>query len=214
MPARTMLGRSRCGALRLTFALVLVGCSKPDERASVTDRDAARLPPAPPAFVSGTPVAVFADAGSIDGRTPLEQARAYEENGQHWLARLVLEQKALGPDGTPAEIELLAGVCHEQGDESCLESCSKKLGRKLKFDAGAGQGASAASGARVHSEPDSDAARARDLLLKNHLVEARKILEPKVLDGKASNEELRLLKTVCGEQADRMCVALCDAKLR
>jgi hypothetical protein len=42
----------------------------------------------------------------------------------------------------------------------------------------------------------------------------RKKLEPKVLDGKASKEEIRRLRAACAKQGDRMCVALCDAKLR
>ena len=165
----------------------------------------------PPVAFSGAPVSTFADAGAIDGKTPYEQARAYEAGGQYWLARLVLEKKALGSDGTKAEIELLAHLCHQQGDDACVADCSKRLGKKLKFDGGPPR-APLPSG--EHKEPDSDAARARDHLLKRQFDEARKILEPKVLDGKASKEEIRLLKSVCKEQGDRMCVALCDAKLK
>ena len=165
----------------------------------------------PPALFSSTPVSSFADAGALEGKTPYEQAHIYEESGQYWLARLVLEKKALGSDGTKAEIELLAHLCHQQGDEACVEDCSKRLGRKLKFDGGAPKQQVAGG---EHKEPDSDAARARDHLLKHRLKQAREILEPKVIDGKASKEEIRLLKSVCKEQGDRMCVALCDAKLK
>ena len=50
-------------------------------------------------------------------------------------------------------------------------------------------------------------------MLEAQLDPARKTLEPKVLDGKATREELRLLRTICDKQDDRMCVALCDSKL-
>ncbi len=165
----------------------------------------------PPVAFSGTPVSSFVDAGPIDGKSPYEQARIYDEGGQYWLARLVLEKKALGSDGTKSEIELLAHICHQQSDDACVEECSKRLGKKLKFDGGAPKPQLPAG---EHKEPDSDAARARDHLLKHRLKEARDILEPKVIDGKASKEEIRLLKSVCKEQGDRMCVALCDAKLK
>lgn len=180
----------------------------PDEPAPVIAPATATVPPV--AF-SSTPVSSFADAGDIDGKTPYEQARAYEAGGQYWLARLVLEKKALGEDGTKSEIELLALICHRQGDDACVEDCSKRLGKKLKFDGGAPK---APLPTGEHKEPETDAARARDHLLKHRLKEAREILEPKVIDGKASKEELRLLKSVCKEQGDRMCVALCDAKLK
>ncbi|MDF2696796.1 MAG: hypothetical protein K0S65_5179, partial [Labilithrix sp.] len=114
-------------------------------------------------------------------------------------------------DGTKAEVELLAIICNEQGDPGCVEECGRRLGKKLKFDGGAPK---VALDAGEHKEPESDVARARDHVLKHRLGEAREILEPKVLDGKASKEEVRLLKNVCKEQGDRMCVALCDAKLR
>jgi hypothetical protein len=50
--------------------------------------------------------------------------------------------------------------------------------------------------------------------LRHQSQEARAILEPKVLDGKASKEEIRLLKSVCKAEKDRMCVALCNTKLK
>lgn len=180
--------------------------STDDQPPPVIASATATVPP-----VSGTPVSTFADAAPIDGKTPYEQALAYEASGQYWLGRLVLEKKALGSDGTKVEIELLAHICHQQGDDACVEECSKRLGKKLKFDGGVPK-QPLPSG--EHKEPESDAARARDHLLKHQLEEARAILEPKVIDGKASKEEIRLLKSVCKEQGDRMCVALCDAKLK
>jgi hypothetical protein len=106
----------------------------------------------------------------------------------------------------------------QQNDESCVEQCGKKLGRKIKFTATApkdtGPPAASASVGSEHKEPETDLARARDLVLKNDYENARKTLEPKVLDGKASREEIRMLKTICQKQSDRMCMALCDAKLK
>ena len=169
------------------------------------------VPPAAP--FNATPVADFADAGNLDGQTPYEQAKAYHAQGQLWMARLVLERKALGADATKDETELLVKICQDQQDEKCVDACAKKLGHKIKMLDG-GASASAKSAAPEHKEPDSDLARARDLVLKGQLDPARKTLEPRVLDGKASREEVRLLKTVCEQQRDRMCVALCDSKLK
>lgn len=195
------------------------GCSKkgsgdrpaPAQSAPATTQGAAGPATVPPVLLSAAPVAEFSDAASAGGKPPYEQAVAYEANGQLWLARLVLERKALGPDGTPREVELLAGICQEQGDEICVDACSARLGRKLELDAGVGRRRVAATG--EHEEPSSDAARARDLILAHRPVDARKLLEAKVIDGRASKEEVRLLKTACQEQGDRMCIALCDAKL-
>lgn len=200
-------------AMPLVAVVAPGGCSKkqPDDPPPPVVSTTATVPPV---ALSGeaTPVSAFADAASIDGKTPYEQARIYEENGQLWMARLVLEKKALGPDATKAETELLAAICHEQSDEACVEECSKKLGRKLKFDGG--MPARPKLDAGEHKEPDSEMAKARDLLLKHKLKEARDILEPKVIDNKASKEEIRLLRNICKEQSDRMCMALCDAKLK
>jgi hypothetical protein len=168
------------------------------------------VPPAAP--FNATPVAELADAANLDTRPPFEQAKALEASGQLWMARLVLERQALGSGGTKDEAELLARICQQQNDVACLDACSKKLGRKIKLEAGAPAGGGA--GARIHSEPDSELARARDLVLKLQYDPARKLLEPKVLDGKASREETRMLRTICAKQGDRMCVALCDTKLR
>lgn len=175
------------------------------------------VPPAAP--FNATPVAKFADAGNIDGQPPFEQATIYEGNGQLWMARLVLERKALGSDATTAETELLAKICMQQNDVSCVDKCSVKLGRKIKFDGGvpvsaADAGKPGAVTGQEHQEPDTELARTRDLVLKKQFDLARKQLEPKVLDGKASREEIRLLETICEKQRDRMCVALCESKLK
>lgn len=175
------------------------------------------VPPAAP--FNATPVAKFADAGNIDGQPPFEQATFYEGNGQLWMARLVLERKALGSDATPQETELLAKICQQQGDAECLEACSAKLGRKIKLDGGVARastdaGKPGAVAGQEHKEPDTELARARDLVLKKQFDIARKSLEPKVLDGKASREEIRLLQNICEQQRDRMCVALCASKLK
>jgi hypothetical protein len=206
----------RVAALPLSTALVAMGataCSKkappPDEPPPVIASAVATVPPV--ALSGVAPVSAFADASVADDKPPYEQARTYEAGGQHWLARLVLERKALGSDGTKREIELLASICHEQGDEACIDECSKRLGKKLKFDARSPRQALAAG---EHKEPDNDAARARDHLLKRRFKDAREILEPKVLDGSASKEEIRLLRNVCQQQGDRMCTALCGAKLK
>ncbi len=169
-------------------------------------------PTVPPVAMSGVaPVSDFLDAGAQGDKSPYDQALAYQTAGQHWLARLVLERKALGPAGTREEAELLALICHTQGDPTCVDECEKKVGKKIHLDGGAG-GVPMKAG--VHAEPDSDVARARDLLLKKKTKEARAILEPKVIDGKSSSEETRLLRTICKTEGDRMCIALCDQKLR
>jgi len=179
-----------------------------------------KVPPIAP--LHGGPPAEI-DAGNLDTQPPFEQAKVFESNGQLWMARLVLEKKALGADGTKEEAELLAKICQQQSDEACVEACGTKLGRKIKYDASAPPAASAsaraggADGGRdapLHKEPDSELARTRDLVLKMQYESARKALEPKVLDGRASREEIRLLKTICEKQTDRMCIALCDAKLK
>ncbi len=199
-------------ALQSSLALVacdLVKKKPPPEEA----------PPPPPSAPSRTPqtfdptpVGQFADA-DVDGKTPLEQARAYEATGQLWLARLVLEPKALGGDGTKEEAELLGSICARQGDRVCLDKCEKKAGHKLSVDAGPPRVIEAGI---THEEPDNDAARARALYQKGDLAGAHKLLEPKVLGDKASKEEIRLLRTICSKEGEqqKMCVALCDAKLK
>lgn len=198
----------------LTAALVLLvtACKKPAHEEAPPSVIASATATVPPVAVSGVaPVSAFVDAAPPDGQTPYEQARGYRESGQLWLARLVLEKRALGPDAMQQETELLALICHEQGDDRCIAECSKKLGKKLKFDGGAPR---PKIDPGEHKEPETDLARARDLTLKGQYREARDMLEPKVLDGKASKAEIRLLRSVCKQQGDRMCMALCDAKLK
>jgi hypothetical protein len=178
-------------------------------------------PPPPPSNIPSAttpvpqamPVADFdASMEPLEGKSPLETARIYESRGQDWMAQMALEKKAFGPDGTKHEIEFLAFICHKRDDEECLKKCELKLGKKLHFDGGAPRGPIDAG--RDPNEHKSDVAKARDYILKKEWDAARPLLEPKVLEGKASKEEIRLLKQVCKEQGDRMCVALCDAKLK
>jgi hypothetical protein len=211
-----MLRRAAFGLLPL---LLLAAC---DRTPKAEARDTPPIPTVPEkvppaASFNATPVAQFADAGNLEGAPPFEQAIGYEANGQLWMARLVLEQKALGSDATKNETELLLKICMQQDDAPCVESCGKKLGRKIKFDAGAPRDArssSPVSSRPEHAEPDTELAKIRDLVLKKELDRARKALEPKVLDGKASREEVRLLSSICTSQNDRMCVALCEQKLK
>ena len=218
-----MISRS-LSLFAVAVGFVSLGACKPKDSPPDPDsRDASlttssgvpdKVPPAAP--FNATPVAQFVDAGSADGKPPFEQATFYEANGQLWMARLVLERKAFDSDGTPREVELLAKICQQQGDEPCVEACGKKLGRKIKLDGGAGRTAADAGAVagQEHKEPDTELARERDLVLKKQFDIARKALEPKVLDGKASREEIRLLQTICEQQRDRMCVALCTSKLK
>jgi hypothetical protein len=57
------------------------------------------------------------------------------------MARLLLEPRALAPDGTKEEVELLARVCRSQGDGACLERCAQRLGGPLASPAGSRAGA-------------------------------------------------------------------------
>ena len=207
------------------FLVLLLACDRTpkagaDSRSSDPPPVIAPAPAVVPPSFNGTPVAPvaqFADAAaSLEAQPPVDQAKGYEATGQLWMARLVLEQKALGDTGTKEERELLARICDAQHDPSCLDACGAKLGRKLKLDAGSSHGAEGASGiaGRDHVEPDTDLARARDHVLKKQYEPARKLLEPKLLAGSASREEIRMLRTICDKQGDRMCVALCDTKLK
>jgi hypothetical protein len=209
--------RLRVGSV-VPFLALAASCDRTPKDGAGEGRDAAPVviasareivPPAAP--FNATPLAELGDGGNLDTQPPFEQATVFESNGQLWMARLVLERKALGGDGTKEEAELLARICQQQSDEPCLEACGTKLGRKIKLQKSA---APSADSGRVHAEPDTELARARDLVLKMQYEPARKSLEPKVLDGKATREEIRLLRTICEKQGDRMCVALCDTKLK
>lgn len=215
-----MSARSSLLSTVVAVGLTLVAC-KP--KGSPPEGDAALpgvpevVPPAAP--FNATPVAQLAEAGNLEGQSPFQQATYYEANGQLWMARLVLERQALSADATKAETELLVKVCQQQGDEACVAACGAKLGRKIKMDGGVSSaigdaGKPGAVTGQEHKEPDTELARARDLVLKLQFEDARKVLEPKVLDGKASREEIRMLKTICEKQRDRMCVALCESKLK
>lgn len=190
--------------------LVFVACKLKPSQDDVAPPAPAPVSSAPPAASSAVPVAQSAGAGDLTSKSAYELARDYESAGQYWMARLALERKALGSDGTKEETELLARICSEQGDEDCVASCGAKLGRKLKLDAGVPKGAASAD----RKDPAADMARARDLIAKGRFGDARAILEPKVLDGKPTKDEVRMLRLVCDREGDRMCVALCDAKLR
>ncbi len=215
-----MTRSSRTRELRAAFVFVvplaLVACDrfkpkKPPEPVEPVTPVVTSASPVPPAMpLSDVDAAVI----ETEGKTPLEQSKAYYAAGQNWMARLVIEQKALGPSATKEETLHLAQICHDQGDKNCLDNCSKKLGKKLSFDGGVPKLGDAGGGAPEHQEPDTDLAKARDLLLKTQLVKARAILEPKVLSDKASPEEIKMLRMVCEKQGDKMCVALCASKLK
>lgn len=167
----------------------------------------------PPAFGGVGPAGPAGSAADADGSAPktqYEQAEAYWNGGQVWMARLVLENQALSPAATPEETELLAKICAHQVDRACLEACSSKLGRKIEVDAGA-------VGTRSKSEGVKSAARepsVEELMQKGEVAQARQLLEPKVLDGKATQADIKNLKAICARQGDKMCIALCNAKLR
>lgn len=214
----TRLTRTRelRAAIIVVVPVALVACDRfkpkkpldqPEPVPPVVVTSAAPVPPAMPLE------AVDAAVIDTEGKTPLEQSKAYYAAGQNWMARLVIEQKALGASATKEETLHLAQICHDQGDKSCLDNCSKKLGKKLSFDGGVPR-AGDAGGPIEHQEPDTDVAKARDLLLKMQLVKARAILEPKVLGGTATPEEIKMLRMVCEKQNDKMCVALCASKLK
>jgi hypothetical protein len=223
----SMVGRGK-GALLLLLAfsvrafpvgaspLALLACEQLTGKKPPVDDPppvvtSAPLPTTPPASFVATPASAFVDAGNLSDLPPVDQAREYYGSGQLWMARLVLEKQALAPSGSREEAEMLARICNDQGDEHCLADCSKKLGRPLRLDGGAPRGFDAG---REHKEPETDAAKARDLALKLQYDQARVLLEPRVLADKASKADIRLLRTICDKQGDRMCVALCDAKLK
>src|SRR4051812_787692 len=106
---RTRSLRSPALVSSLLTLLALAACKPKDPPPDPDARNASAsvsnvpevVPPAAP--FNATPVAKFADAGNIDGLPPFEQATIYEGNGQLWMARLVLEPKAFGSDGTNKE---------------------------------------------------------------------------------------------------------------
>jgi len=213
------------GVLGATSVLGAVGCKRskagtpPDEPPPPLTVTSVTSPVPPVAPFNATPAAQLLDAAVGEGATPLEQARALRAEGQLWKARLLLEPRALSSTSKTAEAELLATICVEQADAECVAACSTRLGRKIPFDAGvrtasSGEGAKGVAVPVLHQEPEGDLAAARDHLLHGRPGAARKLLEPRVLDGRASREEIRMLRAACNAEADRMCVALCDAKLK
>jgi hypothetical protein len=174
--------------------------------------------PVPAVGLTATPVEQFGDASlePLEGKSPFEAAQIYASRGQYWMARLMIEKQGLSADAKPEETELLATICAAQSDPVCIRACETKLGRKLKLDAGAPVRVTVAeAGAPQPSgEPDTELAKARNLVLKKNYAKAREMLEPRLLEGKATREETRLLLEVCKAQRDRMCIALCESKLK
>lgn len=202
----------------LLFAAACKTKPPPEDPPPPATIDTARHP-VPAVGFGVTPVSEFADASlePTEGKTPYETALLYESRGQYWMARLFIEKVGLSPNAKPEETELLARVCAAQSDGNCVRACEAKLGRKLKLDAGAPPPATTppeAGAPPPNGEPDTELSRARNLVLKKDYGKARAALEPKLLDGKASREEIRLLLEVCKAQRDRMCVALCESKLK
>lgn len=115
--------------MRLAVVVVLLtACARKE-----APRDEPRTVPepavtVPPIAQAAEPVTAFLDAGAIE--SPYDQARTNLANGQVWLARLVIEKKALGSTGTPAELELLSKICEQQADKACVRECARKLGTK------------------------------------------------------------------------------------
>jgi hypothetical protein len=165
--------------------------------------------PAPP--ISGTPLSAFLPDGG--GDDTLTQAKKYEANGQLWLARLLVEPLALADDGKQEEVLLLSRICDKQEDDGCIERCNAKLPRNLQTQVKKRDGGRGISIAPPRPDDNSDFGRAQRLILGGKPKEARAILEPKVIDGKSSPEETRLLREACKAQNDKMCVALCNSKL-
>ncbi len=169
------------------------------------------IPTAPPA-ISATPLSAFLPEGGAGNET-LAQAKKYEANGQLWLARLLVEPLALADDGTQEELLMLSRVCEKQEDDACVERCNTRLPKNLQTSVKKRDGGRSVSIAPPRPDDNSDFARAQRLLLGGKAKEARAILEPKVLDGKSTPEETRLLREACKAQGDKMCVALCTSKL-
>jgi hypothetical protein len=168
--------------------------------------------PTPPPVISAAPLSDFLPDGG--GNDTLDQAKKYEANGQYWLARLLIEPLALGDDPRQEEVLLLARVCDKQEDDPCVERCNARLPKNLQLSISkrdGGRGIAVAPPPRP--DDNTDFGRAQKLLLGGKAKDARAILEPKVLSGKSSSDETRLLREVCKTQGDKMCIALCNSKL-
>ena len=177
---------------------------------SVTINGLPSAPTQPQVLVPVQPVSAFSDA-AIEDKTLFQQAKENHERGQNWVARLLIEKTALGPNGTKDEAELLLDICKAQGDSPCVQACATKLGRKILFDGGVAAPGLPGSGSERPSE--TPFTKARDLHLQKKDKEARAILEPRLLDGKGAPEETRLLLEICTVQKDKMCMVLCKKQL-
>lgn len=136
--------------------------------------------PPPPAFAGAESLP---DAGSLDGKTPFEQAKLLEQAGQAWRARLVLEPQALGPDGTLEEQQLLKKVCTTLNDVDCVARVdARQKGEKRPYD----------TAKRLYGKGKLDAARA--------------VLDPRLASGEATAEERKLLRQICERQKDKECL--------
>jgi hypothetical protein len=163
---------------------------------------------------SAIPVSDF----NLDGGDDvLTLATKYEANGQYWLARLLMEPRALSEDGKTEDLVLLARICDKQEDDACVIKCNARLPKNLqlpvkKREAGA-RAPMPSSLASARPDDNTDFGKAQRFLLTGKSQDARAVLEPKFLGGRASLDEIRLLREVCKSQGDRMCVAMCNSKL-
>ena len=212
-----MTARTTTKAVALMSLLAGLGaCDKLTQKAPAPDPAAtapvATAPPVvsaprvPPVGIASAAVNDKVDAAVFETGTPLEKARAHLASGQVWMARLVLEPVAFGEKGGEEELETLASICAKQHDRECIEKCEKKLGRKLKLDAGV---VSVVSKEKVDSKTEVKAREGRAASAA-----LRKLLEPKVLSGAATPDEVRMIMDICKAQSDRRCVALCESKLK
>jgi hypothetical protein len=203
--------------LTANAALLPKACEKkigeddqPAQTATVTQTP----PPPPMPTLSAQPLSDFMPDGGDDTVT---QAHQYEAHGQLWLARLMMEPRAFSEDAKTEDVAFLAKICDEQDDDQCVTRCNGKLPKNLQLPVRKHDGGNAPSSlpsASGRPDDNGDFGRAQKLFLGGKPKDARAILEPKVLDGRASREEVRLLREVCKSQNDRMCVELCNSKLK
>ncbi len=166
--------------------------------------------PAPGA--TGKPIQATALA-AIDAGAELSdfaQAKEYRKNGQTWMARMLVEKKALSDAGTKEDVQFLAEICADQGDTKCVDACNKKLGTKMSAKT---KGSAAVDPGLPSAIPDDDLAKAREALHRGDKKRARAILEPRMLENKASHDEIQLLHELCRLEDDKMCMALCKTRL-